>query len=99
MSEDMFPLCELPSFRKESYLSCKEDSKKLTQITNTFQNENDMWLHIFLFFSKGKLVGTEKIGKTRNFMPNTVFHRPRNLREIVSSTEKMELILSVLAIL
>lgn len=61
--------------------------------------KNDMWLHIFLFFSKGKLVGTEKIGKTRNFMPNTVFHRPRNLREIVSSTEKMELILSVLAIL
>lgn len=61
--------------------------------------KNDMWLHIFLFFSKGKLVGTEKIGKTRNFMPNTVSHRPRNLREFVSSTEKMELILSVLAVL
>ena len=51
------------------------------QITNTFQNENDDILykerdvvtHISIFL-KGKLVGTEEIGKTRNFMPNTVSH-------------------------
>lgn len=65
------------------------------QITNTFRNENDDILykerdvvtHISIFL-KGKLVGTEKIGKTRNFMPNTISQKPRNLYEIVSSTEK-----------
>lgn len=60
--------------------------------------KRDVVTHISIFL-KGKLVGTEKIGKTRNFMPNTVSQKPRNLHEIVSSTEKMELILSVLAIL
>lgn len=57
-----------------------------------------MVTHISIFL-KGKLVGTEKIGKMRSFMPITVSHKPRDLCEIVSSTKKMELILSVLVIL
>lgn len=57
-----------------------------------------MVTHISIFL-KGKLVGIEKIGKMRSFMPNTVSHKPRDLCEIVSSTKKMELILSVLVIL